>query len=152
MWGKLLTVLVVTGIIGAVTFLGWRVVTAYGDARYAAGKDDAKLEQMPAIIAANEAAAKQAISGIMDQLTAERAHSATVERLAGLIATQEEKVDAYAQTVAGRAACLAPDRVRGIEDDRAALFPPATAAPAAGGQPRPLPADLLGQAAGWKPE
>jgi hypothetical protein len=152
MWGKLLTVLVVTGIIGAVTFLGWRVVVAYGDARYSAGKADAKLEQMPAIIAANEAAAKQAIAGITDELTAERTHSATVERLAGLIATQEEKVDAYAQTDAGRAACLAPDRVRDIEADRAALFPPAAPATAAGGGPRPLPADLLGQAAGWKPE
>lgn len=152
MWGKLLTVLVVTSIIGAVTFLGWRVVVAYGDARYAAGKAQAEVDQVPAILAANERAARATIDGRDRVILASETNAAELRRLLPLLLSSQSKVDAYAQTDAGRLACLGPDRVLGITADRTALFsftPAAVAGAAAAG---PVPADLLTGAAGWQHE
>jgi hypothetical protein len=152
MWGKVLTVLVVTGIIGAVTFLGWRVVVAYGDARYAAGKADAQVAQIPAIRAADARAMEIAV-GTRDQVIASQNLSMSeLARITALALASNEKVTAYAQTAAGMAACLAPDRVLGIEADRATLFPPAAPSAPSEGAAGPVPANVLPDAFGPQPQ
>lgn len=49
-----------------------------------------------------------------------------------IIIRSTDTVRTYAQTDAGRARCLGPDRVRGIAEDRAALHPEDTGSPARG--------------------
>ena len=65
-------------------------------------------------------------------IAADGAHDAAIGRLLPQILSAQDKVTAYAASAAGRAACLGPDRVWGIEADRTALFPAATPDPASG--------------------
>lgn len=64
-----------------------------------------------------------------DRIT--QATAAYADRLADrqpIIIRSTDTVRTYAQTDAGRARCLGPDRVRGIAEDRAALHPEEPAA------------------------
>ena len=58
MWGKLLAVLAILAIVGTAGLVCDRIVIAYGDARYAAGKADAQVAEIPAIRAADAKAAQ----------------------------------------------------------------------------------------------
>jgi len=140
MWGKLLTVLVVTSIIGAVTFLGWRTITAYGDARYAAGKADAQVAQIPAIRAADAEALRIALDGRDRVIATQNDNMSELGRISTLALTAQQKVTGYAQTPRGMVACLPADRVLGIEADRDALFPSTATDAASGGAAGPVPA------------
>ncbi|MBY8826132.1 hypothetical protein [Sphingomonas colocasiae] len=116
MWAKLAAG---AGILALAAFAIWM----FGNARHDAGR-------------LAEAAKWQAEVRVRDQRIAdlrvenERRETASAvryaERLAAIdpiILRSTERVIQYAQTPAGRAACLAADRVRGIEADAAALFP-----------------------------
>jgi len=112
-------------------YLGNRLINAYGEARYESGLADGQLKQMPGILAANRRATQAGLDARDRVIAADGAHDAAVSRLIPQILSAQEKVTAYAASAAGRAICLGPDRVRGIEADRLALFP-ATAPTSAG--------------------
>jgi len=129
-------------------YLGSRLIDAYGDARYESGLADGQLKQMPGILAANRRAAQAGLDARDRVIAADGAHDATLRRLIPQILSAQDKVTAYATSVAGRAICLGPERVRGIESDRLSLFPPATADPAIGGSARSVSADTASVAGG----
>jgi len=120
-------------------YLGNRLISAFGEARYQAGLADGQIKQMPGILAANAAAAQAAFDARDRVIAANDARDAELGRLIPRILSAEDKVRAYAASAAGRAACLGPDRVRDIEADRAALFPAAGSEPADGGATGPMP-------------
>jgi len=122
-------------------YLGDRLIHAYGEARYQNGIADGQLNRMPAILAANRAAAQAGLDARDSVIAASSARDAELNRLIPQILSAQNKVTAYAASAAGRADCLGPDRVRGIETDRAALFPAAAPGPTAGGAARSMPAD-----------
>jgi len=126
-------------------YLGDRLIGAYGEARYQSGLADGQIKQMPRILAANEKAAQAGLDARDRVIAADGVRDATVARLIPQILSAQDKVTAYAASAAGQAACLGPDRVRGIEADRAALFPSASPDTASDGPARSVPA---GAAAG----
>ncbi len=124
-------------------YLGNRMINAYGEARYQSGLADGQLKEVPGILAANARAAQAGLDARDRVIAADGARDAELGRLLPQILSAQDKVTAYAASAAGRAACLGPDRVRGIEADRSALFP-ATPADAAGGGPTgSVPADAI---------
>lgn len=122
-------------------YLGDRLIEAYGDARYRNGVADGQLKQLPGVIAANQQAAQAGLDARDRVIAADGARDAVLGRLIPQILSAQDKVTAYAASAAGRADCLGPDRVRGIEADRLALFPAATPDPADGGTTGSVPAD-----------
>jgi len=121
-------------------YLGGRLIDAYGEARYQSGLAEGQLKQMPDVLAANQKVAQAGFDARDRVIAADGARDAELGRLIPQILSAQDRVSAYAASAAGRAGCLGPDRVRGIEDDRAALFP-ASAADAPGRRGTgPLPA------------
>jgi hypothetical protein len=129
-------------------YLGDRLITAYGEARYQSGLAEGQLKQLPGVLAADAKAAQAGLDARDRVIAADGARDATLARLIPQILSAQDKVTAYAESAAGRVTCLGPERVRGIEDDRAVLFPatgpnaardraagsmPTDAAPGAGG-------------------
>ncbi len=132
-------------------FLGDRLISAYGDARFQAGLAGGQVKQLPAILAANAAATKAGLDARDRLIAAEHDHAAETARLAAVIQQSEHEGKAYEASDAGRADCLDAERVRAIEASRAALFP-ATATSAAGDdEPRPMSTDLAGKTPRWVP-
>jgi len=129
-------------------YLGDRLIHAYGEARYQSGLADGQLKQMPGILAANQKVAQAGFDARDRVIAADGARDATLSRLIPQILSAQDKVTAYAASTAGRAACLGPDRVRGIESDRLALFPAAASYPAGNGMAGSLPADRTPVAGG----
>jgi len=123
--------------------LGHTLIQAYGDARYQSGLADGRLKQLPDILAANAEAARAGLAARDRVITADGLRDTAVDRMIPQILSAQEKVAHYAASVAGRAACLAADRVRGIEDDRVSLFPASAPGPAGGGPTGPMPADAV---------
>ena len=99
-----------------------KIVTLYGAARYAAGRAEAEAAQLPGLIAAHEGAARAGLAARDRVIGADTARLDEMTRMLPLLLAANDKVNAYASTAAGGAPCLAADRVRGIEIDRAALF------------------------------
>lgn len=122
-------------------FLGDRLITAYGEARYQSGLANGQLKQMPNILAASQRATQAGLDARDRVIAADNARDTTLGRLFPQILLAQDKVTAYAASAAGRADCLGPDRVRGIETDRLALFPAAAPDPAAGGATGSVSAD-----------
>lgn len=112
-------------------YLGDRLINAYGEARYRSGFAEGRLKQVPGILAASEKAAQAGLDARDRVIAADGRRDATLARLIPQILSAQDKVTAYAASTAGRAYCLGPERVRGIETDRTALFP-ATPSDAAG--------------------
>jgi len=151
MWGKLLAVLAILAIVGTAGLVCDRIVIAYGDARYAAGKADAQVAEIPAIRAADAKAAQIGLDGRDRVIAAQGANMSELERLSALALAANDKVTAYAQTAAGMAACLPSDRVFGIEADRATLFPAAAPEGSGVGHPGPLPTIPYSDPSGSQP-
>jgi len=137
-----------TAVLAAALFayLGGRLISTYGEARYQSGLADGQLKQMPGILAANARAAHAGLDARDRVIAADGAHDAALGRLIPQILSAQDKVTAYAATGAGRAACLGPERVWGIEADRAALFPAAAPDPAGDSSPGPVSADAAAHA------
>jgi len=133
-------------------YLGRTTILAYGAARYQAGLADARLQQMPQILSANEAVAKVATEARDRMLAAETSRAGEAARLATLIERSQEEARAYETNDAGLAGCLGAERVRAIESARAALFPAALPASAGAGDPGPVPADAAHDDGGRQPE
>lgn len=144
MWGKLLAGAALISAFALAAFLGHQMIAAYGDARYAAGRAAGQAAQLPAILAANAAAAEAALAARDRIIAADAGHAAETARLLPLILQSNDEVTAYAKTNAGRAACLDAERVRGIEAGRRALFPAPAAEPTDHGSPGPVPSDAAG--------
>lgn len=145
MWGKLLTVLVVGAIIGAVTFLGQRALQMALDARYAAGVSDERVRSEEKLRAADVKAATAGQGYLEQQIASGDKNREELARISALALTFDRSNRAYAQTADGAAACLPSERVQLLEADRAAYFPsPAPAAPGGPG-PRSMPADAPAQ-------
>ena len=143
MWGKI--VLSAAGLLAfaLAAFLGRGLILAYGDARRAAGQAEAESAQLPAMLAASAAATRASLAARDNIIVANQRSAEEWARLLPLILAANDKVNSYAQTEPGRAPCLSPHRVRGIEADRAALFssPPGSAADPAGPMPSNAPED-----------
>lgn len=133
-------------------YLGRTTILAYGAARYQAGLADARLQQLPQILSANEAAAKAAVGARDRIIAAETARAGETARLTGLIERSQDEVRAYETKDAGRADCLGAERVHAIETGRAALFPAAAPAPTRVGEPGSVPADTARDHGGRQPE
>lgn len=129
-------------------YLGDRLINAYGEARYHSGLADGQLKQMPGILAANQQAAQAGLNARDRVIAADGARDATLGRLIPQILSAEDKVTTYAASAAGRAVCLGPDRVRGIEADRLTLFPATTPDPTSGDPAGFVPADPAPSAGG----
>ena len=129
-------------------YLGDRLITAYGEARYQSGLADGQLKQLPDVLAANGKAAQAGLDARDRVIAADGARDATLARLIPQILSAQDKVTAYAASAAGRAACLGPDRVRGIETDRAVLFPASAPDPAGDRAAGSMPADAAAVAGG----
>jgi hypothetical protein len=113
------------------------LVKLYGGSQYRAGETagtstERTLWQAKVLQAEREKLiAYQA--GVRSVQQADARYIETVrERVVPLTRTIVERSIAYEQTPAGAALCLAPDRVRWLEETRSALF--ATPAPAAAGR------------------
>ena len=134
--------LLVAGLLGLLLWL-------YGGAKYRAGKADGTSAERTAW-------QDKVVQAERDKLTAYRAGVASVQRAEGryietvrdrvvpLTRTIIERSTAYAQTPAGAAICLAPDRVSWLDQQRAALFTTA-AARAAPVVPDPLRPEPVGE-------
>lgn len=126
MAGKLLAG---AGVLALAALLVWM----YGDARFEQGRlierDRWRLEQIDVadMLADSRVAAEQRVAA------AAAVQADRVASIAAVMAGSREKVAHYAQTGAGGVRCLDDQRVRGIEQDRASLFPPTGATPAGGG-------------------
>jgi hypothetical protein len=71
---------------------------------------------------AGEQAAKTEAANANRKSAAVETHERTTLQMQPIILSSKEAANAYAQTPAGRAPCLDPERVRAILDTRAALF------------------------------
>lgn len=143
MWGKLLAG---AGALALAAFLVWM----FGNARYDAGKlaerDRWKDRQIKTAVERGAMAV-----GYEKQLT--RAAEDYANRTAAMqpiIVRSTNTVERYAETPAGRALCLTPDRVLGIERDAAALF--AATAGAAEGAGGTLPDNAAQETGGRRDE
>jgi hypothetical protein len=116
-------------------YLEQAMIAAYGTARYQAGLAEGRLQQLPQILSANQAAAKAGLDARDHIIAAETAHAGEAARLAALVERSQDEVRAYEASDAGRASCIGAERVRAIGASRAALFPAAPAVPAGGGGP-----------------
>jgi len=141
MFAKLMTG--AAAVLAAVLFayLGGRTINAYGEARYQSGLSNGQLKQMPGILAANARAEQAGLDARDRVIAADGKRDAELGRLLPQILSAQDKVTAYAASSAGRAACLGPERVRGIEADRTALFLTTTAAPTDRRRAGPVPTD-----------
>lgn len=149
MWGKIMAGAVGLLAFALAAFFGHQLIAAYGAARQTAGRAEAEAAQLPAIIAANAASTNAALAARDRVIAADSVHAKELGRLLPLALSANDKVNAYAQTDAGGAPCLATDRVRDIESDRNALFsePASPTSHAA----RSMPSDLLTDEAGPQP-
>jgi hypothetical protein len=127
-------------------YLGTRLITAYGDARYQSGLVAGRLAQVQDVLTANAQAAQAGLSARDRIIAAESAHGTALARLIPQILSAQDKANTYAATVAGRAICLGADRVRGIEADRGALFPASAAVSADRDPTGSVPADAAADA------
>lgn len=116
------------------------LVTMYGRARYQEGRSVEAASWQGEATKAEQAKFAAYRLGLQQRDAAQTIYRETITRLQPIEQRIIERTTDYARTPAGRALCLAADRVRGIEQTRAALFP-ATAAPDPGGAPRALPAN-----------
>jgi hypothetical protein len=118
----------------------------------AGARADLKAERQDRALDA--AAAKAAILGrelgfAQQQATAAGTYADRLARREPIIVKSTDTVREYAQTDAGRARCLGADRVHGIDQLDAQLFPPHSAATDQGAvpvpaEPDPAPAGRLG--------
>ena len=152
MFTKLMTSAVAILAAALFAYLGRTTILAYGAARYQAGLADARLQQVPQILSANEAAAKAATDARNRMIAAETSRAGEAARLAMLIERSQEEVKAYETKDAGLAGCLGAERVRAIETARAALFPAASPTPAGAGEPGSVPADAAHDHGGRRSE
>ncbi|WP_442679738.1 hypothetical protein ACSBM8_00600 [Sphingomonas sp. ASY06-1R] len=146
MGGKILAALVGLLSLACAAFIMVKIVTLYGAARYAAGRAEAEAAQLPRIVAAHDAAARAGLTARDRIIAADASRMAEMARILPHILTAYDKVNAYASTVAGGAPCLAAERVRGIESDRAALFPDLSETDI--GDPRSMPPGAAADTAG----
>ena len=140
MWSKLIVGAAAILAAALFAFLGVRLINAYGNARYQAGFAEARTQQVPAILAANEAAARATLDARDRLIAAERNHGAETARLVALIQHSDDEVNAYEASATSRADCLDAERVRAIEVTRGGLFPGGATTAPSGGEPGPLPA------------
>lgn len=124
-------------------YLGDRLIQAFGEARYQSGLAEGQLKQVPGVLAANAAAAAAGLDARDRVIAADAARNAELARIIPQILSANDKVRSYAASSAGRAACLGPDRVRGIEAGRAALFPPIAFTTSGSGATGSLPTDAV---------
>jgi len=129
-------------------YLGNRLISAYGEARYQSGLAEGQLKQVPGILVANEKATRAGLDARDRIIAADGTRDAELGRLLPEILSAQDKVATYAASTAGRADCLGPDRVRGIEADRLALFPAAAPSQAGTGAARSMPSDPVTLPAG----
>lgn len=123
MGGKILAVAIGLLMLAVAAFVLVRIVTLYGAARYAAGRAEAEAAQLPRIVAAQAAATEAGLVARDRIIAADATRLTELARILPQILVAHDKVNSYASTMAGGAPCLAAERVRGIENDRAALFP-----------------------------
>lgn len=147
MWGKLLAALAIVAIVGTAGLVCDRIVIAYGNARYAAGKADAQLAAVPGILAANEGAAKSAIDARDRVILAASAYADRAAALKPIILTNRETEVRYAESAAGKLDCRDAERVQAVDVLDATLFPPAAASDPGSGA-RPVQADSAAPPAG----
>lgn len=152
MWGKVISGAAIVLAFALAAFLGDKLLTHYGEARYQAGLADGQLKQVPAVLAANERVAKSGLDARDQVIAADGIRDAELGRLLPIIVSWKEREAVYAQSAAGRADCLGPERVLGIEDHRAALFPPPTADQAGGRAAGSVPSDAVAKASGRQPQ
>ena len=141
MWTKLMLSAAAVLAAALFAFLGNRLISAYGAARYQAGLAQGQVQQLPAILAANAAAAQAGLDARDRLIDAEHDHAVEAARLAAVIQRSQDEGNAYEASDAGRADCLDAERVHSIEAIRAALFPAATAQAAGRSQSGSVPAD-----------
>jgi hypothetical protein len=146
MFAKLMTGAAAVLAAALFAYLGDRLIQLYGDARYESGLAEGQLKQVPGILAANAKIAAAGLDARDRVIAAAGARDAELARLIPRILSAQDKVDAYAASVAGRAGCLGSDRVRGIEADRAALFPASTPGSAERGAAGSVPTDAASSA------
>lgn len=116
MWWKLLAGAVVIALAGL--FL-WR----FGAAKYEAGELAERVKWKDVTIAHQKEIGRLELANANNKVAAVETYA---DRLAGIqpiVLRSKETVTRYAETPAGRVMCLAPERLLGIEQDRAALFP-----------------------------
>ncbi|WP_420137716.1 hypothetical protein [Sphingomonas sp.] len=146
MGGKILAALAGLLALAIAAFMMVKIVTLYGAARYAAGRAEAEATHANGLIVAEQARARAGDTARDRIIAADAARLAEMTRILPHILTAHEEVKAYASTVAGGAPCLATERVRGIERDRAVLFP--DIAQAGDGDTGSLPPDAVRDATG----
>lgn len=124
---------------GVALALAGLLLWLFGQARYDAGQmaERARWERVAAKTAQDSAKASIALARRSSE--AIEAHAREVVRLQPIIQRSKETLRVFHQTPDGARLCLAPDRVRGIEADRAALF--ADAAGSADGSDGAVPPD-----------
>lgn len=116
MWWKLLAGAVIIALAGL--FL-WR----FGDAKYNAGELAERVKWKDVVIDNQKALEKLELSNAEDKVTAVENYADRLAAVQPIILRSKETVERYAETPAGNTLCLAPERVLGIEQDRAAEFP-----------------------------
>ena len=135
--GALLGKLLMAGLVLAVIAF---IVTRYGNAREESGRASERLIQQEANRKTEHAASIRALAD-KDQLIAaitnwgERASA-----LEPIIVRATDKVTEYARTSEGAHTCLSAERVRSIEQDRAALSAAAASNPGQGAGTLPVAA------------
>lgn len=115
------------------------VVWLFGNARFNAG-ELAERDRWKDAAITHERDVRSIERGWMNRLIdAQATHTERIETIRPVVLTNKETVTRYAETPAGRALCLAPDRVPGIEQARSLLF--ADTALTAGESAGTVPAD-----------
>lgn len=109
------------------------LVTMYGDARFADGKAEEYAVWQLKVVGAEQDRFAAYREGFAQRGAAQVVYRETVTKLQPIERRTIERYNDYARTPAGGVLCLAPDRVRAIEDARGAL--PAVATPADPGRP-----------------
>ena len=150
MWGKIAAGAGALLAFALAAFLGHALIRAYGAAERGAGRAEAEAAQLPAILATHEAAAHADLTARAKIIASQQNSADELARILPLIVAANDKVTTYAKSDAGRAPCLSADRVRGIEADRAALFP--TSRDLAGDNAGPLPAIAIADAIRPQPQ
>jgi hypothetical protein len=149
MWGKILASAAGLLAFALAAFLGHQLINAYGAGQRAAGRLEAKTEELPKILAEREAVSNAKLALRNDIIAAQQSSADELGRILPLILAANDRVSTHAQSDAGRAPCLSADRVRGIESDRAALFSPSS--DPADGEARPVRTLAVADESGWQP-
>jgi hypothetical protein len=105
------------------------LVRMYGGAREATGRHEEAAAWQAKVTEAERGRLVAFQQGLARRDQAETVYRETIRQLPPITNTIVERTTRYAETPAGAARCLEPDRVLGIEQVRGSLFP-ATAAPA----------------------